>query len=162
MQEIKKGQAAFEIHQKVIETKQDIEYNFIKLGSLLKEIRDKKIYEELNYDTFEAYIAQPELSLHRSTVFMLIGVYEDFYEKSNQLDLVNIGLAKLDRIRQFKDREDFGEWIKRAEVLSLSDLNAVIREAKGITTVSEVPEPETIEITCPYCGKVFDYIIRRE
>lgn len=157
MNNLVKGNVAFEIHNKVIEAKQDIERSFIKLGGLLKEIRDKRIYENLGHDTFEGYIAQPELAFDRSTVYAIIGVYEDFV-MSNQSDidkLVKIGYAKLNRVRQFKDQDNFEEWIKKAEVLSLSDLSAEIKEVKGIATVSEVSEPETVEIVCPFCGKKF-------
>lgn len=161
--EVKSGNISFEIHQKVIEAKQDIERSFIKLGGLLKEIRDQRIYESLGYDTFESYIAQPELAFDRSTVYAIIGVYEDFVlSVQSDIDkLAKIGYAKLNRVRQFKNQDNFEEWIKKAEVLSLSDLSAEIREAKGITEGgSKIPEPKTVNVTCPYCGRKFDFILK--
>ena len=150
------------IHEKIICLKKDIEGQFIKLGAYLKLVRDGKLYVEKGCESFESYIAQPELSLKRSTVYSLIGVFEDYYEKSNQTDLVEIGYSKLDRIRQFKEEENFEEWIEKARTLSLSDLNKEIKEARGEVVDdgkrSELP-PESEqykEVVCPACGAKFN------
>jgi hypothetical protein len=148
------------IHDKVIELKKDIERSFIKMGGMLKLIRDNKLYLEKGCVTFEEYIAIPELALNRSTVYAIINVFETFFEKdqkSNQSDieeLVEIGYSKLARISQFKDSEDFEEWIYKAKTLSLSDLGAEIKEAKGIE--EKVKEAKIETITCPYCGRQFE------
>ena len=154
-----------DIHQKIIILKKGIEKSFIKLGAYLKEIRDRKLYIEVSFDTFEAYIAQPELAMERRTVFSIIGVYEDFVEneKCGQLhldEITEIGYTKLERIRQFKNEADFGEWISKAKQLSLSDLNAEIREAKGEPEKVYNPKSKMITITCPYCNKSFEYTIK--
>ena len=124
------------IHDKVIELKKDIERSFIKMGGMLKLVRDNKLYLEKGCVTFEEYIAIPELALNRSTVYAIINVFEVFFEKSNQSDiegLTEIGYSKLNRISQFKDQPDFDEWIYKAKTLSLSDLGAEIKETKGIS-----------------------------
>jgi len=164
---IKKGEnSILTIHQKVIQLKKDILNNFYKLGAYLKEIRDEKIYVDLGYDTFESYIATPELSFKRSMVYSLIGVYETYFEKSNQSDInkfKEIDMTKLDRIRQFKDKpkEEFQEWIEKARELSLSDLNAEIKIERGEKEdVNEVYIPRKIyPVICPKCGHSFDHII---
>ena len=147
------------IHQKIISLKKDIEKQFMKLGAYLKLVRDRELYMEQDLDSFESYIAQPELSLRRTTVYALIGVFEDYFEKSEQSDLIEIGYSKLDRIRQFKGKPDFEEWIEKARTLSLSDLNAEIRESKGEPERTFLPEEKnTVEsITCPFCGRTFQY-----
>jgi|LSQX01.1.fsa_nt_gb redox-regulated HSP33 family molecular chaperone len=139
------------IHEKIIQIKYEIERNFVQLGAMLKIVRDQELYKEKSCETFEEYIAQPELSLARSTVYAIINVYETFFEKSEQSDLIEIGYSKLNRIAQFKGNEDFEEWIYKAKTLSLSDLGKEIKEVKG-ETVSEA-----IEIKCPYCGREFVY-----
>ncbi len=152
---------AFNTHQKVLDIKRNIEGRFIELGGILKEIRDKKLYINLSYDTFEGYLAQPELALNRSTVYAIINVYETFIEgKSGQPDITEIaeiGYTKLSRISQFKSDPDFNEWIYKAKTLSLSDLGAEIREAKN----PEKTEPKKsviMEVTCPKCGFKFEVI----
>jgi len=154
------------IHEKVIELKKDIERSFIKMGGYLKLIRDGKLYLEKGCVTFEEYIAIPELALNRSTVYAIINVFEVFFEKSNQSDiegLTEIGYSKLNRISQFKDQPDFDEWIYKAKTLSLSDLGAEIKETKGISenlSSTKSEDKMTMEITCPFCGKKFDYLTK--
>ena len=150
----KMNDLAFNIHQEVLNLKRNIETQFLQMGALLKKIRDERLYETLSYETFEEYIAQPELALNRSTVYKIIGVYEDF-GMCNRLDIdvAEIGYAKLDRIRQFKDQEDFEEWVYKAKTLSLSDLSLEIREKKGQGVITS----EVLHIVCPYCGKEFEY-----
>jgi predicted nuclease of restriction endonuclease-like RecB superfamily len=155
------------IHDKVIELKKDIERSFIKMGGMLKLVRDNKLYLEKGCVTFEEYIAIPELALNRSTVYAIINVFETFFEKSNQSDiegLTEIGYSKLNRISQFKDQPDFDEWIYKAKTLSLSDLGLEIKEAKGISENLSSTKSEdkiTMEITCPFCGKKFDYLVKQ-
>jgi len=149
------------IHQIVIDLKKEIESNFIKLGGYLKLIRDEKLFKEKGCVTFEEYIAMPELAFDRSTVYAIIGVYEDFF-LSNQSDekaeeLMEIGYSKLNRIRQFKDQEDFEEWVYKAKTLSLSDLGAEIKEVKNEKTESK-PARKTKEVVCPKCGYKFEII----
>ena len=152
------------VHDKVIELKKDIERSFIKMGGMLKLVRDNKLYLEKGCVTFEEYIAIPELALNRSTVYAIINVFEVFFEKSNQSDdLIEIGYSKLNRISQFKNQPDFEEWIYKAKTLSLSDLGLEIKEAKGISENLSSTKSEdkiTIEITCPHCGKKFDYLVK--
>jgi len=147
------------IHQTVIDLKKEIESNFIKLGGYLKLIRDEKLFKEKGCITFEEYIAMPELAFDRSTVYAIIGVYEDFFV-SNQSDekaeeLMEIGYSKLNRIRQFKDQDDFEEWVYKAKTLSLSDLGAEIKEVKNEKTESK-PARKTKEVVCPKCGYKFE------
>ena len=155
------------VHDKVIELKKDIERSFIKMGGMLKLVRDNKLYLEKGCVTFEEYIAIPELALNRSTVYAIINVFETFFEKSNQSDiegLTEIGYSKLNRISQFKDQPDFDEWIYKAKTLSLSDLGLEIKEAKGISENLSSTKSEdkiTMEITCPFCGKKFDYLVKQ-
>ena len=100
----------------------------------------------------------PELSFSRSMVFALIGVFEDFFQESTHTDLMEIGYVKLDRIRQFKGESNFEEWIEKAKTLSLSDLNAEIREIRGEAEINYIPKDNVVEnITCPFCGKIFQY-----
>lgn len=147
------------IHQTVIDLKKEIESNFIKLGGYLKLIRDEKLFKERGCLTFEEYLGQPELAFDRSTVYAIIGVYEDFFEsnQSDTNDLMEIGYSKLNRIRQFKDSDDFDEWIYKAKTLSLSDLGAEIKEVKNQKTETK-PQRKTQEVVCPKCGYKFEII----
>jgi len=160
--EVEKGKIIFKIHKRVVELKNEIGKKLYELGAYLKQIRDNQLYRDMGLETFEEYIAQPELTFERSKMYALIGVYEVFIESglSEHLDIEGIDYYKLDRIRQFKDNENFEEWISKARELSLSDLNAEIRIAKGGTEEDSYPETleqsEYREVTCPGCGLVFN------
>jgi len=162
-----KDNIAFDINKKVIDLKKEVEGNFIKLGAYLKEIKEKRLYIDLSYNTFEEYIAQPDLSLNRRVVYSIIGVYEDFVCNQSHIDMEEIkkiGYTKLERIRQFKEQPDFDEWIYKAKTLSLSDLGAEIKETKGVSENLSSTKSEdkiTMEITCPFCGKKFDYLVKQ-
>ena len=167
MEELKitaKNEIEENIHEKILYLKRDIERQFVKLGAFLKLVRDRELYREKGIESFEIYIAQPELSFKRSTVYSMIGIYEDFFEEeSNRLDIKNleeIDFTKLDRIRQFRKENNFSEWIEKARTLSLSDLNAEIREAKGEPEKVYNPKSRMVTLTCPHCGQSFGYTIK--
>ena len=56
-----------------------VQENFLELARLLKESRDERYFERLDYSTFESYIASPELSFERRTVYRLFAIYEGFF-----------------------------------------------------------------------------------
>jgi len=126
-------------------------------------VNENKLYKEKGCETFEEYIAQPELAMERRTVYAIMGVYKDFKEldecNQSHIDIEDIGYAKLDRIRQFRKEENFSEWIEKARTLSLSDLNTEIREAKGEPEKVYNHKSKMITITCPYCNKSFNHIL---
>lgn len=153
------------VHQKILLLKKDIGKRFYKLGAYLKQVRDFELYKEIGCESFEEYIGQPELSFKRSTVYSLIGVYEEFFsEESNHLDIENIeeiDYTKLDKIRRFHylPKEQFEEWVEKARVLSLSDLIDEIKEVRG-EPVEEGSTPpkevaQYIDVTCPACATKF-------
>ena len=133
------------------------------MGGYLKLVNDRKLYKEKGCESFNEYIAMPELAFERSTAYAIIGVYEDYIESglSESLDISGIGYYKLDRIRQFKELaiEKFKEWISKARELSLSDLSKEIRIAKGGKEEVYVSEKKSHNITCPHCGKAFQWCI---
>ena len=145
------------IHEKILELKNEIEMKFIKLGGYLKLVNDRKLYIEKGCQTFNEYLAMPELGFQRSTAYAIMGVYSDFIEsgKIQSSDMENMSYYRLDRIRQFKDDEDIDEWIEKAKVLSLSDLNEEIKIAKGKEKKEYILERKVIEVVCPKCGAKF-------
>ncbi len=152
------------IHKKILTLKNEIEMDFIKLGGYLKLVNDKKLYIGRGCESFNEYLAMPELSFQRSTAYAIMGVFTDFIESglSEVSDIENIGYYKLDRIRQFISgpKEKLEEWVEKARTLSLSDLNTEIREAKGEPEKVYNPKSRMVTLTCPHCGKSFGYTIK--
>lgn len=162
---IDKNSEAFKNHTYIININKQISENLWALAITLKINRDKKYYRLLDYDTWESYLATPEISLSRSFVFKLIKNYEIWVEKYNvsQEKLQDIDSEKLYLVGTIADENNYKELLEKAKTLSRSDLNAEIKETKGISENLSSTKSEdkiTIGITCPHCGKKFDYLVK--
>lgn len=134
---------ALAVHKDILELKNTIEGSFIDLAKNLKSVRDDELHKQLDYDTFESYIASPELSFERTKVYKLIAIYETFIleHKYKPKDIADIGWGKLERIlpnvRSTAHKTD--EFLGMARGLSLSDLKEELRE---LNKKPPVPLPE--------------------
>jgi hypothetical protein len=140
---------AFQVDKQLKEAKRQINYNFVLLAHDLKEIKDNKFYLVLQYDTFESYIAQPELSFDRSSVYRLIQIYETFVLKYNVAPerLSEIEWTKLALVAPHTNKENYEDLLADARELSRSDLREKFTE-------SQECEHEPTEITiCRKCRK---------
>ena len=72
------SEQAFNLDTEIKQLKNNLNGGFLLLAEKLKTVRDMQLYKTLNYDTFEEYIAQPELSFNRSSVFEFVSIYEKF------------------------------------------------------------------------------------
>ena len=133
------------------------------MGAYLDIIIEKKLYKQKGYDTFNEYMGQPEIPMELRTAQAIVAVYKNYFKgECNQPhidDLTEIGYTKLERIIQFKEKDNFDEWIEKARTHSLSDLNAEIREAKGEPEKTYTAGGKVVNLTCPHCGKSFGYKI---
>lgn len=151
------------IHDKIIEICKDINKQFIELGAYFDLLIEKRLYKEKGYDSFNEYIGQPEIPMELRTAQAIVAVYRNYFKgECNQPridELVDIGYTKLERIIQYKNKENFSDWVEKARTLSLSDLNTEIREAKGDPGKVYNPKSKMVTITCPYCNKSFEHIL---
>ena len=139
--------------KKIISCKQAIMGGFIILGELLFYVRETKIYED-EYETFEAFLGDPEISFSRVTAYKMMRVFELYVKRLNVWDKVkDIDSDKLYMISD-KVEEDPEEWIERARVLSRSDLRALLRENNGLPELEEKPISEKVkDFLYKYCLK---------
>lgn len=110
---------AFDVWQKLIMAKQASEALFVVQGRLLKEIRDKKLYEVLDYPNFTQFINSEEISFSREKAYLYIRIYEYFIqtleinpEKVAQMSIARLGmmlphLKKLDKDEAIEKMQDF-------------------------------------------------------
>ena len=131
--------------EKIIVLKNAIGKNLMIIGGLLYEVRGNESYKE-QCETFEEFLALPELSFSRATAFKAMKVYEIFVEKYSLLDKVSdIDPDKLYKITAMVNKgEDINKWIDKARSLSRSDLAAEVREVKGLPAKSYEEDPETL------------------
>lgn len=126
------ARAAHVNREKIIVLKQDIGIRFLMLAHLLKTNRDLSLYKFLDYDTFEEFLGDPDVSMKRSKAYGLIRQYELFVEKLGYSEevLAGIGTSKLRVIIPVVE-SDPEEWIGKAKALSKSDLITEVRAAQG-------------------------------
>jgi len=145
MKNTEKIDHAFNLYKLIIEAKNAETTRVIFLGQMFKEIRDDKLYKCLDYESFNEFLACPDLGYQRSTAYSYIRIWEKYVEELN-LDpeyLSEIGHKRLQLILPFID-EDVLEWLSRAQTWSYKDLLNQIRKEKGrqpMKEQKEVPQP---------------------
>ena len=132
----------FQVDVEVKQLKKDINGGFLELAKRLKEIRDNKYYIQLDYDTFEAYIAQPELGFDRTSVYRFISIYEKFVIelKVPHEGLLSLDYNKLDMLIPHITEENKEELLNKAQTLSRSDLREEMQLLKVPTKIISLPE----------------------
>ena len=142
------AQEAHTNYENIISVKNRIGKDLLVLGKLLKANHDNKYYRTLNYDTWESFLAMPELSMSRFWAFKLIKVYEVWVDKYNvEPAKLNIDLEKLWLVSTMGVNEDnYEEMLEKARTLSRSDL-------RQLKSGDYEFEPKKYKVVmCPHCG----------
>lgn len=77
---LSKEDRAFSTWKALLSAKRNMEAMFLVMGKLLKDIRDDKLFEVLDYENFSQFLNSEELSFSREKAYMVIRVYEYFIE----------------------------------------------------------------------------------
>jgi predicted nuclease of restriction endonuclease-like RecB superfamily len=111
-------------HYLVCKVTASLHKNFIDLAILLKVMRDKELYRDLDYESFDEYCSIPEIDLSRSQVFKLISVYERWIERygHKEEEIQDISIEKLYIASSQANDENQEEWLEKARTLSRDDL----------------------------------------
>jgi len=128
MNEVTESKLAFENSQKIIALKNNIEKDFMILASLLITNHDEKYYKVLGYETWEEFLAIPEVSISRSFAYKIMQVYRVWVIKygvsQENLDIDN---EKLFLASIQATEENYEEWLERARTLSRSDIRGLLK-----------------------------------
>lgn len=131
---------AHTIRQTITVLREEETKNRLTIGRALTRVEDGELYRSLDYDSFEAFLGDPEVDLGRSTAYRYMKVYRRFILRADvdPNEVVAMGIRKASMIARYvKDpREDLQEWIEKAKALSRSDLQAEIDEAEGNDTAN--------------------------
>lgn len=105
--------------------------NFIKIGGLFKEILQKQLYKELDFNSFEEYADSArfkELFQMKSRhAFNMIEVNNKFGDVQLQL-LQSVGISKLIEIAYVSNRESREDLVKRAPDLNLDEVKKEVKK----------------------------------
>ena len=131
--EVPVADIAHENFTRTIDAKCEIAKNFLTLGKLLKECLDEGYWKLLGSESFEAYVAQPEIALSRSYAYQVVKLYEVYVQKLGLATetLQAIGPHRLIRLLPAAEDGRFDEeMLGKAASLSLSDLETEYRGEK--------------------------------
>lgn len=123
------GEAAWENHQAIVVERGNVEAGFLRLGRLLLASYRQGHYKAFA-ETWEAYIASPELAFRRSTVYRLLRT-ADVCDRLHIADgdAGDVGAVKMDLIRRpLLEGGDLAEWLEKAKVTAVRDLREEARE----------------------------------
>lgn len=146
---MEKGRLAFENCQNIISLKSNIGKDFLKLAFLLITNHDNKYYKVLGYNTWEEFLAIPEISISRSFAYKLMQVNRVWIGKYNvsQENLMCIETEKLYLASIQATQDNYEEWLERAKTLSRSDIRGLIKGGEYEYNIKEVE--------CPKCHYKF-------
>lgn len=130
----------------------EIKKNLWDLAIVLKDCRDKKLYKYYN-DTWEEYLANPEIGLSRFFIYKIIRnkeVWMDEYnvsqEKLQDIDSEKLYITGTMITGQGLASEEVGEVLEQARTLSRSDV-------KQLKSGDYEFDPGKYKmVTCPHCG----------
>lgn len=138
------AEKAFLLDLKIRQRRLRLEAEFIELGRDLATMRDRELYRLLDFDTFEAWLASPELSFSRRTAYGLIAASD----VCNRLHITPeaagaIGWARLEILRPalLAGTGSPEDWLHDATTLSRGDLRQKVR-AVGVTAPLTVEEED--------------------
>lgn len=138
-----KEEYGFAVYQKLLLAKRNHEALFLVIGKLLKEIRDHRLYEVLDYDNFSQFINSDEVSFSREKAYMCIKVYE-YYIEYLDLDPDRIGSMNISRLSMLvpvlKKIEDRTEAVKQIEEMDKLSHGDFVREVKKKTNRTGKPQ----------------------
>jgi hypothetical protein len=127
----------FKLYQKLLLAKRNHEVLFLVIGKLLKEIRDNKLHEQLDYDTFGDFLNSEEVSFSRESAYMYIRVYE-YYIEYLQLDesrVADINVSRLSLmmpiLRKIEDKEEALQKIDELNTLRHGDFILKVKQQKA-------------------------------
>lgn len=133
---------SFDLWRKLLTARKLQDVTFIAMGKILKVIRDRKLYQKLDYEDFSQFLASEELSFSREKAYMYIRIYEVFIEhlQLNADEMSKLGVVRLQYlapiVRKIEDREDA---IKKIDEMSKLRYNDFVRETKQQTSKDAKP-----------------------
>ena len=140
-----RGQAAFDLEQKIKKVKYSLGYNFLEMGKYLKEVRDNEYFVELGFDSMSQWLQ--EISISSSWAWTFMDIYDIFVVKNHisQEKILEVDYTKLSQIVPVikQNPEDAEKWLEVAGSMRRIDLQREIREARLEKQKQESPKIES-------------------
>lgn len=103
-----------------------IKINFLDIGKVLIEIRDKELWKE-KYKGFTKYLISEDFEFSRRMAYNLMDVYIEF---GNVQTLHKLGISKLIQLTYVPDKETREELIEKAKDLPYDEFKEEVKKVK--------------------------------
>lgn len=137
-----KSDRAFASWKALLSAKRSHEGLFLVIGKILKDFRDEKLFELLDYENFSQFLASEELGFSRDKAYMTIKIYE-YYIEYLELNPDNVAQMNISRLALMvpilKRIEDKTEAVKQIEQMNGLRHGDFIREVKSKTNLEGKP-----------------------
>ncbi len=104
-----------------------IKSNFLKIGKVLIEIRDKELFKE-SYNSFTQYLISMDFKFTRDMAYKLMDVYKEFGEDNKKIE--GLGIGKLIELTYVKDKVVREELINKAEDLTQKEIREEVKKVR--------------------------------
>jgi len=151
--EDKKQQTALKIFGDLKKWIQVSSLSYLKLGFLLKKIRDEKLYELLGegspeYENFGNFLKMPEIDIPLRKAYYFMEIWTKFVEqlKFSPEELSEISWTRLRELIPIIRQENKEDLISDAKTLSHSDLTVKIKQLKSGWNADDICDHK--EVAC--------------
>ena len=133
-QVITRTEAAHARHTRIVALRAELEANALNLGEALFWFEKEGQYRTLGHASFNAYLADPDVNIARSTAYKFKRVYALFVRtlECPAAGLLDAGADKLEVIAPHVHSDNVDEWVAKAGTLSRSDLRKEIVREFGV------------------------------
>lgn len=136
-----KNQTAFAVYQELLKWKTLGGLSYLKIGQLLKRIKEEELYKELGYEDYEFFLKSPEVKIDLRKAYYLIQIWTTFCEKYKikEEELSEIPWTCLRVILPIVREGNVRNLLEKAKQLSRADLESEVKALrKGISTLEEL------------------------
>jgi hypothetical protein len=134
---------SFDLLRKLTLARKTQDVLFLAIGKMLKTFKERKLYKQLDFETFEQFLASEEISFSREKAYMMIRIYE-FYSEYLELSedvikdfpIVRLSLM-LPILKKMPDKADQIKELERVKSLRHSDF---VRDVKTQTNMDGKPQ----------------------
>lgn len=138
----------------MVQLRNQIETDFLKLGAGLLKIRDGRMFEP-NYESFREF-CEGEMKMSESKASKLINIYRVFVleYKLSLKKVAQVGWSNLSSVLPvIKDKSDAETWLDKAILLRQKDLAMEVKERQtGIEQKNCEHSNAYLISVCPDCG----------
>jgi len=164
-----KNKEALQVYNELIKWKTIGGLSYLKIGQLLKRIKEEKLYKYLGegseeFEDFESFLKTPEINMELRKAYYLIQIWDTFCEKLGfkEEELAGIPWTSLRVLLPVVRKENARELVEKARNLNRTHLETEIKALKsGLVTIEDLSNCKHQEVTefhyfrCNYCGERF-------